>query len=241
MKQFAVLAALLLAAGWGIEAHAQAPATRVALQGKLLKPLPAGLSIAEAESHVIEPDNVRGIKIEDGVSAAERTITIPRSATSAEAGPGTPTLDVAKFGQKMHAALKDSTAGYTLQVRKNGATIYNLQSQWAKQPIDGSTGWTGDRAMHVASVSKFLTALGMVKTLDAKGISYDAKIAPYLPTSWAKGNNIEKISFRNLLTHTSGFSTGGSSTSYSFMRDKVAAGVPTVGGYDYENMNFGLC
>jgi len=30
--------------------------------------------------------------------------------------------------------------------------------------------------MHLASVSKYLTAVGLVKALDAKGISYDAKI-----------------------------------------------------------------
>lgn len=241
MKQFMGLAVLLLAAGWGFEAGAQAPVARVALQGKLLKPLPAGISVAEVENHVIEPANVRGIKMEDGVAANERMVTIPRAATGADGGTATPKLDVAKFGQKMHAALKDSTAGYTLQVRKNGATIYNLQWQWAKRPVDGGTGWTGDRAMHVASVSKFLTALGMVKTLDAKGISYDAKIAQYLPTSWVKGNNVDKITFRHLLTHTSGFNTGSSSSSYSFMKGKVAAGVPAVGSYDYENMNFGLC
>jgi CubicO group peptidase (beta-lactamase class C family) len=95
--------------------------------------------------------------------------------------------------------------------------------------------------MHIASVSKFLTAVAMMKTLDAKGISYDAKIWPYLPTYWSKGSKINQITFRQLLTHRSGFATGTSSSSFGFMKGRVALGVPAVGGYDYENMNFGLC
>jgi len=93
----------------------------------------------------------------------------------------------------------------------------------------------------VASVSKFLTAVGLVKVLDSKNISYDTAIIDYLPTYWSKGNNINKITFRQLLTHTSGFSTGSYASDYAFMKSKVAAGVTNVGSYDYENMNFGLC
>jgi hypothetical protein len=57
---------------------------------------------------------------------------------------------------------------------------------------------------------------------------------------WSKGNNINKITFRQLMTHTSGFDTDSSSSDYAFMKSKVAAGVASVGSYDYENMNFGL-
>ncbi len=81
----------------------------------------------------------------------------------------------------------------------------------------------------------------MLKLLDEKGISVDAKIINYLPTYWAKGANIGQISFRNLLQHRSGFATGGSASDFSTMKARVAAGVPGTGNYDYENMNFGLC
>jgi CubicO group peptidase (beta-lactamase class C family) len=95
--------------------------------------------------------------------------------------------------------------------------------------------------MHLASVSKFLTAVGTVKLLDSKGISYDTPIINYLPTYWSKGTNVGKITFRHLLTHMSGFSTDKSDSDYMFMKARVAAGVSGVGSYDYENMNFGLC
>src|SRR6266702_415792 len=95
--------------------------------------------------------------------------------------------------------------------------------------------------LHLASVSTFLTAVGLVKLLKSKGISYAAKIINYLPSYWSKGPTVDTVTFRHLLTHTSGFSTGSSASDYAFMKGKVAAGVGSIGGYDYENMNFGLC
>ena len=159
------------------------------------------------------------------------------------AAPDSPYLDVYAFGQAFHAAIKDNVAGYALRIGKNGQTIYTLQWNWAQTPTDSSLGWNPSRRMHIASISKLITAMAMTKALDDNGISYDAKIINYLPTYWAKGPNINQITFRQLMTHRSGFSTGGSSSSYPFMKGQVAAGVTAgnLGDYDYENMNFGLC
>ncbi len=169
--------------------------------------------------------------------------------TPGAAGPGgiatppKPKLDLNAFGEAFHAAIKDNVAGYALRIGKNGQTIYTLQWNWAQTPNDASLGWNPGRRMHIASVSKLITAMAMVDLLQAKNISYDAKIINYLPTHWQKGPNIDDITFRQLLTHRSGFSTGGSSSNYLFMKSQVAIGVsPSANGsYDYENMNFGLC
>ncbi len=159
------------------------------------------------------------------------------------AAPPKPKLDVNAFGEAFHAAIKDNVAGYALRIGKNGQTIYTLQWNWAQTPTDASLGWNPGRRMHIASVSKLITAMAMVDLLQAKNISYDAKIINYLPTHWQKGSNIDDITFRQLLTHRSGFSTGGSSSNYLFMKSQVAAGVSSsaIGSPDYENMNFGLC
>ena len=95
--------------------------------------------------------------------------------------------------------------------------------------------------MHLANVSKLLTAIGVVRALQDNNLSYDTKIANYLPTYWNRGPNIDKITFRHLMTHRSGFMTGGSASDFKTMRARVAAGVAGVGGSAYENMNFGLC
>ncbi len=154
--------------------------------------------------------------------------------------PETPSLDVNAFGEDLHAALSNSTNGYMMRIRQGGQTIYTLQWDWAQRPGDGARGWNPDRRMHIASVSKFITAVGLVHLLIAEGIDPDSEIVDYLPAYWAIGSNVEDISFTDLLRHESGFSTGVSDTGFVFMRQQVAAGVAGQGARDYENMNYGL-
>ncbi|AEE50115.1 serine hydrolase domain-containing protein [Haliscomenobacter hydrossis] len=199
--------------------------------------LPGGLTPQQVNAHVIDPAELRGI-ISDGEEQERSMPYVFRPQLKFKA---LPKLNVNAFGQELHAKIKDQVTGYAMQLRKNGAPIYTLIWNFSKTPTDGGQGWKLDTRMHVASVSKYITAVAMVKLLDSKGISLDAKIINYLPAHWVKGPKINQISFRNLLTHTSGFSTGTSSSNYAFMKQNVAAGVAAVGAYDYENMNFGLC
>jgi CubicO group peptidase (beta-lactamase class C family) len=205
-----------------------------------LQNLPEGLTEATIKAHVIAPAHVRDIQIERVDSALEVIPKIP--AVIKDFKPTlTAKVDIGAFGTVVHTLLKDSVTGYILQLRQNGNLVYNLIWNWAQTPADLKQGWTEDTRMHVASVSKFLTAVGLVKVLESKKISYDAAIVDYLPTYWSKGSNINKITFRHLLTHRAGFATNSSASDYVFMKSKVASGVSNVGSYDYENMNFGLC
>ena len=231
---FTLKAATLIAGAslLALAASAQQPGTL------RLRNLPAGLTEAKVRAHVMAPANVQNIEMEEVDPRREKLFKVPRRVQQFQ---GTPKLNLETFGTAAHTILKDNVTGYVLQVRKNGNLVYNLIWNWAQTPSDGSDGWHSTTRMHLASVSKFLTAVGMMKTLDAHGISYDAKISPYLPAYWAEGGKINQITFRQLMTHKSGFSTGTSKSSYDFMKAQVAAGVTSVGGYDYENMNFGLC
>jgi len=207
-------------------------------QELLLQKLPPGLTEAKVRAHVIAPAHTKNILIEEVNPAREIRYKFPALSKTFTI---TPKVDLAAFGLAVHNIFKNSVTGYILHIRQNGTLVHNGIWNWAQTPADQNKGWHEDTRMHVASVSKFLTAVGLVKLLDSKGIDYNTKIVGYLPTYWKKGNNIDKITFRHLLTHTSGFTTGGSSTDYTFMKSKVAAGVASVGSSDYENMNFGLC
>ena len=195
----------------------------------------ATIDEAAALAHVLRPEHVVNVISSKGLQEGT-----PHPTALFRAGVGA-TFDVGGFGQALHAALKICVAGYVMRLRQNGTTIYTLQWNWAKTPIDGSQGWTPDVRMHIASCSKLITAIAMTKLLNDKGLSYDMPIINFLPTYWAKGPHINQITFRHLMTHTSGFSTGSSASDYLFMKARVAAGVAAVGQYDYENMNFGLC
>ena len=197
-----------------------------------------GITAAQARSHVIAPAHTKRIQIEE-TEPTQRVLDmtagrlIPADTAAA--------VNLGELGLTVWKALKDNVSGYILHVRQNGTLVHVGVWNWAQTPADLAKGWTEDTRMHLASVSKLLTAVGMVKLLITKAMSYDTPIVGYLPTYWTKGANINKITFRHLLTHTSGFSTGGSATDFNTMKTRVAAGVPGVGSYDYENMNFGLC
>jgi CubicO group peptidase (beta-lactamase class C family) len=207
--------------------------------------LPEGMTEDEVRAHVMAPPHVRDVEVEEVDPASEARYDIEPAGTTVASDLdisafGTPTLNLGTFGLKIHKALKDSTAGYMLQVRQNGVLVHTGVWNWAQTPTDLGQGWSEATRMHVASVSKFLTAVALVKALDAKGISYNAQIIGYLPQYWTKGPNIGQITFRHLLTHTSGLSANNSATDYAYMKSKVAAGVSSVGTGAYANMNFGL-
>jgi len=63
--------------------------------------------------------------------------------------------------------------------------------------------------MPVASVSKVVTALAAIRILDQHNLSLDAAIGPYFPADWTLGTNVAAITFRELLTHTSGINNYG--------------------------------
>src|SRR5262249_22771391 len=129
------------------------------------------------------------------------------------------------FVAALNAALASSTAGYVMQLRQHGNPIASAQVGWAKEPADGSESWAQAVRMHIASCSKLITAIAMTRTLAAHNLPASTPIINYLPTYWAKGTNIAKITFAQLMTHTSGFRVAGSDTFYSIMKAQVSGGV----------------
>jgi CubicO group peptidase (beta-lactamase class C family) len=150
-------------------------------------------------------------------------------------------LNTEKLSRDLHDLLSGCVAGYSLQLRRYGRTIFDRQWKKARLPGEGDVAWASDVPMHIASVSKLITAMAMTKLLHSRNISPDARIAPWLPKYWSKGPGIDRITFRQLLTHTSGLvllEEPGPSD-FQFMKQQIAIG--TVGKPGYRNMNFGLC
>jgi CubicO group peptidase (beta-lactamase class C family) len=192
---------------------------------------------AQLRKHVLAPQHLAGVSSSRGLE--EGTPAVPHTFGADTAYH----FDVDGFGKALHAALKDSVNGYVMRLRHDGNTIYTLQWNWARRPGDGSEGWTPGVRMHVASVSKLITGIAMTRLLLKKGVPYDTPIVNYLPKYWAKGPNVSKITFRHLMTHTSGlnFKVKSSASDFAFMKSKIAAGTTHLGEYSYQNMNFGLC
>ena len=96
-------------------------------------------------------------------------------------------LDVSAFKAALDNALQDVVAGYVAQLRQSGQILFTNAWQYAKRPQDHGELWTPDVQMHVASVSKLMTAMAMTVLFRDHDISPDAQIIDYLPDYWGKG------------------------------------------------------
>ena len=113
-------------------------------------------------------------------------------------------LDVDGLRRDLHALLSPCLAGYALQLRRYGRVVIDDRWKLARTAADGEVDWAPSVQMHVASVSKLITAMAMTKLLHSRNISPDATIARWLPRHWVRGPGVDRITFRQLLTHTSG-------------------------------------
>jgi CubicO group peptidase (beta-lactamase class C family) len=115
---------------------------------------------------------------------------------------------------------------------------------------EGEKPYTIDTKMHIASMSKTIAAMAFVRLAAQKGIKTSDKIGPYLPPSWPKGENIDQITFRDLLNHRSGIVGLGdycqngaySENIYTGLKQLIGKGVKAAnrGQYCYQNANIGL-
>jgi CubicO group peptidase (beta-lactamase class C family) len=205
-----------------------------------LTKLPSGFVIdhAAALAHVMQPLHPQSVVSSRGLEEG-MTKFAPRPVPAGV----TLSFNTDGFVAALNTALAANTAGYVMQLRQHGQPIASTQSGWAHEPSDGSESWAQNVRMHIASCSKLITAIAMTRTLAAHNLPASTPIIDYLPTYWAKGPNIEKITFAQLMTHTSGFRVTGSDTFYSIMKSQIASGVTNanLGVYSYQNMNFSLC
>jgi CubicO group peptidase (beta-lactamase class C family) len=111
--------------------------------------------------------------------------------------------------------------------------------------------------VNIASVSKFITAAAVASTLQAKNLSVDTLVSDFLPPSWNVHPLVKTLTFRDLMTHRSGFdndtnedltdnnpdnnfiSDGSTYDEIKFSLEKGPTFTPKA-AYRYVNMNFNL-
>ena len=107
------------------------------------------------------------------------------------------------------------------------------------------TAMSADIPMNIASVSKTLTTVAILQLLAQNGLTIDTPIWDYIYSWWTKNQSVGQITFKELLTHTSGFGqvTGcGDDITYGALQALVAQGVDpsNIGQALYGNCNFAL-
>ena len=218
-----------------------------------------GVEIDEAavRARMVRPDSLLNVHSDRGRAGAPagngdrhavfRPVPGPAPAERAVHQPPFPvpvfyTLDAAGFIALLQEALAHTVAGYSIGLTENGSLIGVADQNWAVWPQDGAVGWTPDTRMHVASLNKIVTAIAMTRLLPEAGLGPDTLIHDYLPGYWAKGPNIEYLTFDNLMAHTSGlaFNSDSPPADFGYMKSQIAAGTYNIGQYSYQNVNYGL-
>lgn len=211
-------------------------------RARVAKPALIATTVSQAEvtrarAHQLRPAHVVVAQSNaqvDGPSAIKQR---PRVV---QAGPTPPRLDVARFGELVHAAFKDDVRGYALGLRKDGKPVLTLIWDRARSPNEGGQGWTLDTRMHVASVSKLMTGIIATKLLDERGLGLDTRIADYLPVYWNEAESSRQVTFRQLLTHNAGFTAHDGD--FGTFKGQIEAGVTpgSAAALSYTNGSFSL-
>ncbi len=156
------------------------------------------------------------------------------------------------FAQTLTGLLQNRDIGYGFVVYENNEMKASGAGGLKSRAVDpeGEKPYTIDTRMHIASMSKTIAAMAFTQLAAQKHIRTTDKIAPYLPSSWTKGANIDQITFYDLFNHRSGIiglgnnCQNGSYTEniYNGLKQLIANGVKTAnrGLYCYQNANIGL-
>jgi CubicO group peptidase (beta-lactamase class C family) len=157
-------------------------------------------------------------------------------------------INFGQFGTGIANILEGKCVGYAV------AIYSGLDLEWSTGAgaavVSPHTSMTSRSRMGCLSMCKTITGAAVVKqiaTMQNAGerISFDSKIAPYLPKHWVRGPNVDQLTFRHLLTHSSGLTPvfGGPDRDpdlYANLQASIAKGTPNVPTSQYQNLHYCL-
>jgi CubicO group peptidase (beta-lactamase class C family) len=153
-------------------------------------------------------------------------------------------FDVNVFEQNIKDALGNQTVGYAYAINRDGQLVKSGDSGDARTPIDGEIDQSASKRMNIASVTKSITAVAVLQLLEKRGLTIDSLIAPWLPADWQRDNGVGQLTFKDLMTHTSGLNSVNANfngtLSFQAMKDSIASGVVNPKSYNYLNLNYAL-
>lgn len=159
-------------------------------------------------------------------------------------------INFERLSQDIALGLQNKTVGYGFAIFHKGKLVKNGGGFARRQPdtgLNNQVPFTENSRVDIASTTKTMTSIAVLKALESKGKDDSELIYKYLPTNWNFPNSVKKLTFRHVLSHHSGLrkvSTG----DYSGVRDTIEAGVAAdykIVNYDqsddeYQNINFAV-
>jgi CubicO group peptidase (beta-lactamase class C family) len=154
-------------------------------------------------------------------------------------------INIDKFDQSLRTAMDALGVGYCYMIRRRGQVLHVRASGSAKVGSDGPISWTPHIPMNSASISKFVTAIALVKLFRDSDMFLNTSIAGFLPQYWTQGTGVAGISFRKLLRHEAGLGLNISDSgagNFAEAKSEIASGpsASIKGLYTYKNVNFAI-
>lgn len=158
------------------------------------------------------------------------------------------TLSVSKWASSLDTIFENKAAGWAYQVVKDNKVVFSRQGGYAVLPVDMQDGkgvpFTVSTVMHIASISKAITALGMAKLLGEKKLSWDEKVSKYLPSAWKLHPGFADLTIRQLMRMESGLNAPLNVVTSSVDTLKLllekGPDETRVGKFNYQNTSYGL-
>ncbi len=157
-----------------------------------------------------------------------------------------PQFDLDLFEDNLDDVFDPETVGFQYAIARNG--VLERVSEYGQTGLARTNAdvpqesQVGTKEINIASISKPLTAMVLLHLLDDRNVDIDSPIAPWLPADWVLGPNMAQLTFRELLTHTSGLNANlNSDYRYDDLRDYAEAGInPADKTFKYQNANFAM-
>jgi CubicO group peptidase (beta-lactamase class C family) len=183
-------------------------------------------------------------------------LALALSATAASAQPTrfkASAVDLGAMRDAIEDSMNGNAVGFGYAIARNGQLKKYGGGGDARTPGDGDVPFTSKKRIEVMSVTKNLTAVGVLRLLDELDISVDEPIHPWLPDDWGQGLGFwgtGGVTFRHLLTHTSGLGQAFNALSepnqaqwgndWDGLEFVVANGAIPGSTASYKNANFAL-
>jgi CubicO group peptidase (beta-lactamase class C family) len=129
------------------------------------------------------------------------------------------------------------TEGHSIAIHLGLDLAYTTGS--GKARIGPDVKMTSLIRMDVLSMSKTITAAGVVRQLLAMGLTPKEKIGPHLPKFWSIDPQVAALTFAHVLTHSGGLL--GDQSDFNQVQALCAAKpAGTIGQVNYQNINYSL-
>lgn len=155
-----------------------------------------------------------------------------------------PSFSVERFADELRSRLDGKAKGWSFAITADRTLAAEDAGGDARTPNDGELEMTPTRRVNIASVSKTITAVAVLKLLDDAGLDTNDRIWPFLPEDWILGPGVTELRFRDLLGHRSGLTSTNSDFNTTLTDDGLAQAIATGGAansaYQYLNANFAL-